>query len=119
VVTSAPARLSHLFVHVTDLAASRAFYVELLGLRVLMEEPGYLRVGGGGGFHIGMEEDPDVGSRGIEVVVEVPDVDAMYRRLLERGITFEAPPADMPWGASHVWLRDPSGYRLSLYSAVS
>ena len=109
-------RLSHLFVHVTDLAASRVFYVELLGLRVLLEEPGYLRVGGEGGFHIGMEEDPDVGSQGIEIVVEVPDVDATFRRLEGRGIAFDGPPADMPWGARHVWLRDPSSYRLSLYS---
>jgi catechol 2,3-dioxygenase-like lactoylglutathione lyase family enzyme len=115
-VTTSTPRLSHVFVHVTDLAASRMFYVEQLGLRVLMEEPGYLRVGSTGGFHIGMEEDPAVGSEGIEIVIEVPDVDVAYRRLEERGVAFDQPPADMPWGARHAWLRDPSGYRLSIYT---
>lgn len=111
-------RLSHLFMHVADLAASRAFYVELLGLDVLFEEPGYLRVGGERGFHIGMEEDLNTGSNGIEIVVEVRDVDEAWQRLVDHGIEFEGPPADMPWGARHAWLRDPSGYRLSLYSTA-
>jgi uncharacterized glyoxalase superfamily protein PhnB len=66
-----------------------------------------------------MEEIPDVGGQGVEIVVEVPDVDSTFRRLKERGLAFDSPPADMPWGARHVWLRDPSGYRLSLYSPAS
>ena len=112
-------RLSHLFMHVTDLAAARTFYVELLGLQVLIEEPGYLRVGREGGFHIGMEEEPSqVGGAGIEIVVEVPDVDAAFRRLQGDGVAFDEPPADMPWGARHAWMRDPSGYRLSLFSRL-
>ena len=112
-------RLSHLFVHVADLHESKEFYVDLLGLTVLFEEPGYLRVGGPGGFHIGMEEVPDqLGSDGIEIVVQVPDVDATYRRLVAHGIGFDGPPQDMPWGARHAWLRDPSGHRLSLSSPI-
>jgi uncharacterized glyoxalase superfamily protein PhnB len=66
-----------------------------------------------------MEEEPELaGSEGIEIVVEVPDVDAAYRQLRKLGIAFEGPPADMPWGARHAWLHDPSGYRLSIYSAA-
>lgn len=58
-------RLNHLFIHVADLSASRSFYVDALGLEVLFEEPGYLRVRGQDGFHIGMEQIPDrVGSLG-------------------------------------------------------
>ena len=53
---SEAARLSHLFVRVVDLAATRHFYVDLLGLDVLMEEPGYLRVGNADGWHLGLEE---------------------------------------------------------------
>jgi catechol 2,3-dioxygenase-like lactoylglutathione lyase family enzyme len=104
---------------VRDLKASRAFYVDQLGLDVLLQEPGYLRVGGAVGFHIGMEEVPEqVGCEGIEIVVEVPNVDAVHDRLSQQGIAFDAPPQDMPWGARHAWLRDPSGYRLSLFSLV-
>ncbi len=107
---------SHLFVHVRDLPRTRAFYVDLLGLDVLLEHEGYVRVGGGGGFHIGFEQrDADeVGAAGIEIVVGVDDVDAAYDRLRAAGITFDSRPEDQPWGARHVWLRDPDGYRLSL-----
>jgi catechol 2,3-dioxygenase len=118
-MVSTSTRLSHLFVHVTDLRASRAFYVDRLGLDILLEEPGYLRVGGPEGFHIGMEEVPDhVGSEGIEIVVRVPDVDEAYERLRSLDVPFETPPQDMPWGARHAWLRDPSGYRLSIFSPI-
>jgi catechol 2,3-dioxygenase-like lactoylglutathione lyase family enzyme len=111
-------RLSHLFVHVSDLARSRRFYVDELGLSVLMEEERYLRLGGSGGFHMGIEErDPgEVGSVGIEIVIQVRDVDALYEVLMGLGHRFEAEPADMPWGARHAWLTDPDGYRLSIYS---
>jgi catechol 2,3-dioxygenase-like lactoylglutathione lyase family enzyme len=120
VVTFQGARLSHLFVHVRDLAAARRFYVEKLGLALLMEELGYIRVGGGEGFHIGMEEVPDeIGAPGIEIAVAVHDVDETFARLRDEGIEFESEPQDMPWGARHAWLRDPSGYRLSIYSGAS
>jgi catechol 2,3-dioxygenase-like lactoylglutathione lyase family enzyme len=111
------ARLSHLFVHVSDLAATRRFYVDQLGLEVLMEEPGYLRVGNADGWHIGLEEVPDqVGSAGIELVLRVDDVDEAYRRLTDAGVSFDTAPRDTEWGPRHAWLRDPSGYRLSIYS---
>lgn len=109
---------SHLFVHVADLERTRAFYVGILGLEVLLEREGYVRIGGGGGFHVGFEEGPPelVGSQGIEFVVRVEDVDAAYERLAEAGVTFAGPPADQEWGARHAWFRDPDGYGLSIYS---
>jgi len=110
------ARLSHLFVHVASLVESRAFYVDLLGLEVLMEEPGYLRIGNADGWRIGMEEGGPVGADGIEIVIRVPDVDAAYDRLADAGVNFDTPPTTTGWGSRHAWLRDPSGYRLSIYS---
>ena len=111
-------RLSHLFIVVTDLARSREFYVGSLGLEVLVDEHGYMRVGGQGGFHLGIEEgDPaQVGATGIEIVVEVDDVDSRYRELVAAGVTFNGPPEDQPWGARHAWLSDPDGYRLSIFT---
>ena len=112
--------LSHLFVHVTSLDATRHFYVELLGLEALMDVEGYLRVGGGGGFHIGFEEREwaDVGAPGVEMVVRVDDVDEAYRRLREEGVQVGLPPEDQEWGARNAWLYDPDGYRLSIYSPM-
>jgi catechol 2,3-dioxygenase-like lactoylglutathione lyase family enzyme len=109
--------LSHLFVHVRDLERARRFYVDYLGLAVLADSGGYLRLGGGDGFHMGLEERPagSVGAVGIEIVVRVTDVDAMAARLRAAGIDITEP-ADQPWGARHAWLHDPDGYRLSIYS---
>ena len=114
--------LSHLFMHVGSLAASRTFYADQLGLEVLAgsgeDGSGYMRIGGDNGFSIGMEERPagELGSNGIEVVIRVDDVDATYARLRDQGVDFDGPPTDQPWGNRHCWLRDPDGYRLSLYS---
>lgn len=112
-----PHVLSHLFMHVSHLDRARQFYVERLGLEVLAEEPGYLRVGGGDGFSIGLEERPEVeiGAPGIELEVRVPDVDALATDLRAAGIAVTEP-TDQPWGARHAWLHDPDGYRLSIFS---
>ncbi len=116
---SGNARLSHLFMVVSNLERSRAFYVDALGLQVLMDDDGYLRVGGAGGFHMGMEEGSpqQIGCAGIEIVIQVDDVDQRYEQMRAAGVEFESAPADQPWGARHAWLRDPDGCRLSIFSA--
>ena len=108
---------THLFMHVTDLKRSKEFY-STLGFAVLMDHGGYVRIGSRDGFYIGMEQRPSdqVGAAGIEIVIRVPDVDAAYHRLVASGVKFDTPPADQEWGAKHAWLRDPDGYRLSIYS---
>jgi len=113
------AALSHLFVHVTSLSRTREFWVDHIGLEVLVDEPDYVRVGGGDGFHMGIEERPmaEVGSVGIEVVVRVDDVDARVARLRGLGLQVEGPD-DTPWGARHAWLHDPDGYRVSIYTPL-
>jgi catechol 2,3-dioxygenase-like lactoylglutathione lyase family enzyme len=108
---------SHAFLHVRSLARTRAFYVDLLGLEVLMDDGGYLRLGGGGGFHIGVEERPtdQIGAPGIELEVRVDDVDAVVARLRAAGVSV-TDPAEQPWGARHAWFHDPDGYRLSVWA---
>jgi catechol 2,3-dioxygenase-like lactoylglutathione lyase family enzyme len=114
------ARFSHLFMLVSDLERARAFYVDVLGLELLMHHDGYIRVGGADGFHIGIEEGPTsaVGASGIEIVIQVDDVDARYREIKATGVPFDEVPEDQEWGARHTWLRDPDGYRLSIFSPI-
>jgi catechol 2,3-dioxygenase-like lactoylglutathione lyase family enzyme len=112
------ARLSHLFVTVGDVAAAREFWTEAIGLEVLLEDDGYVRVGGGDGFSIGIEHAAESVGPAVEVVVRVADVDASYERFRMAGIECDAPPRDMPWGARHIWLRDPDGRTVSIYSSV-
>lgn len=109
--------LSHLFATVGDLAAARAFWTDVIGIEVLVEDDEYLRVGGGGGYSMGIELAEEGDAPEVEVVVRVADVDASYERLLAAGIDCDGPPEEMPWGARHVWLRDPDGRRISIYSS--
>lgn len=112
-------RFDHLFMHVASLATTRRFYVDLIGLEVLADEGSYIRLGSrSGGFTIGVEErEPDaVGARGIELDISVDDVDAIYARLSAAGVAIDTPPADMDWGGRHLFLTDPDGYRLSLFT---
>jgi catechol 2,3-dioxygenase-like lactoylglutathione lyase family enzyme len=110
--------LSHLFIHVSDLSRTRQFYVGQLGLSVLAEENGYLRIGGDNGFHMGVEErgPAEIGAAGIEIVIRVDDVDSVFEHLSADGVRFVSPPQDMPWGMRHAWLTDPDGYHLSIYT---
>ncbi|MEO8541617.1 MAG: VOC family protein [bacterium] len=110
--------LTHLFLQVGSLERARWFWVDVLGLQVIQEHPGYLAVGGNGGFALGIEEAPagQVDRGGPEFTMRVPDVDAMAVRLRSFGVETEGDPRDQPWGARHVWLRDPDGRRMSIYS---
>jgi catechol 2,3-dioxygenase-like lactoylglutathione lyase family enzyme len=111
-----PSSLSHLFIHVRDLDEARRFWMDLLGLERLVDESGYLRIGGGGGFRAGVEAlDPP---ERLEVVVRVDDVDAMVERLRAAGIEV-SDPVDQQWGARHAWLRDPEGRPVSIYSPIA
>ena len=101
---------------VGSLDDARRLYVDLLGLEVLIDGGGYVRIGGGGGFHMGVEQEPgDV--RHAEVVVRVDDVDATAERLRAAGIEV-TDPADQEWGARHAWLRDSDGRPISIYTPI-
>jgi lactoylglutathione lyase len=111
-------RLSHLFVPVRSLPAARTLYVDLLGLEALVDEGGYVRIGGGGGFTMGVEEEPDGALKAADLVIEVDDVDATAARLRSAGVEV-TDPADQPWGARHAWLHDPDGRPISIYTPIA
>jgi catechol 2,3-dioxygenase-like lactoylglutathione lyase family enzyme len=109
-------RLSHAYLTVTDLASARAFWSELVGLEMLIDGDEYLRLGGGGGFSVGMERTQEGVPPEVELVLRVDDVDAIHERLTAAGIDCSTPET-MPWGARHIWLRDPDGHPVSIYSS--
>jgi catechol 2,3-dioxygenase-like lactoylglutathione lyase family enzyme len=109
-------RLSHLFMIVSDLDAEVRLLVDVVGLELLVREDGYVRVGGDGGFYIGMEHGrPSVGDD-VDINIEVDDVDAAYGRLSEAGAEVDGPPEQQEWGARHLWFRDVDGRRMSLFT---
>jgi catechol 2,3-dioxygenase-like lactoylglutathione lyase family enzyme len=51
------------------------------------------------------------------VYFECDDVDAVYTRLMDRGVVFDHPPQDQSWLWREAYLRDPDGNVICLYRA--
>ena len=113
-----------------DLAASRAFYVDLLGLEVVEEwdDPGdrgsIVGFISGGGFLEMLAVDPEhpghlaafegpVANDKIELQIRVDSVDAWAERLAE-SVEIEGP-VSRPWGNRYLWIRDPDGVRIAIF----
>ena len=124
------AALTHILV-VTDLARSRTFYTDVLGADVYREYGGtscvlrflegwLLLVTGGGPT----DDKPDVvfeaparpGSVSHAMTIRVPDCQAAYDALAERGARFLTPPLDR--GAEvRCFFRDPDGHLFEISEA--
>jgi predicted enzyme related to lactoylglutathione lyase len=96
----------------------KRFYTELLGFKQFMQMTGdmnYLMVHTGPSSSIGfmppMEGAPDQWRppREPNLYFMVKDVDAAYRTLSSKGLSFDQPPQDTPWGHRVAQLRDPEG----------
>src|SRR5262249_24357291 len=94
----------------SDLAAAKAFYQDVFGLQVEMEDDTWVSFVMGKLLIILLTMDsaaelveplpvasPDAGTRAC-FTISVPDVDAVCRELAEQGITPVSGPSDRPWG---------------------
>lgn len=99
-----------------DIDAVKRFYVDLLGFSSHEHDPqfNYLWVQTGGSSSLGfmppmqgMGETSPPKEPTLYFIVE--DVDRAYATLSARGVMFEGPPADMPWGHRVVRTLDPEG----------
>ena len=92
---------------VDDIVAARAFYVDTLGLKLAWEIPEM------GAFGVEVEpiqfivtvmgEERTMGGapgRFIGVSIAVDDMDSVYRDLTAKGVPFEGPPQQQPWGGA-------------------
>lgn len=50
----------------------------------------------------------------LEIHFDVPDVDAAYGELVKRGVEFEDPPANRPWGTRMAAFHDPEGFVIEI-----
>jgi predicted enzyme related to lactoylglutathione lyase len=97
-----------------NLAIARRFYSDQLGLLLLREEPGEALHFGAGGAVISIHSasDGDLPPRGNWLVFNVPaGIDAKCEELKDRGIIFEQPLTNRPFGRSAMF-RDPDGHEL-------
>lgn len=104
-----------------DVDALRRFYVDTLGFKEFTYDSQfhYLFVRTGHTSSLGfMPPMPGMGepspAKEPTLYIFVADVDKAYASLAAKGIHFEGPPADMPWGHRVVSTVDPEGRRVML-----
>jgi catechol 2,3-dioxygenase-like lactoylglutathione lyase family enzyme len=112
-------KLDHLALPVTDEAAARAWYVDVLGMTVEFEVPATRTVA--------VKDEHDfalflVGGNapaaGIALWFQVDDVDASHAALAARGVAVSHPPQPTFWGYG-CELADPDGYLIRLWDETT
>lgn len=107
----------------TDVAATRAFYCDLLGLQVDMEEGAFMMMSSvttpsaqlivNDNGHVGLPP-------GFALDVDDPDkVQSLYAEFQRRGFPIVEPLADKPWGIRRFSAIDPNGVRVTVISHIS
>ena len=98
---------------VEDLDTSIAFYAGL-GFAVERREHDYASLRWGDAV-IGLNSRPqDRRGTGVEIVLEVEDLDVAHAAVRAAGHPLAAEPTDRPWGVRDFRLTDPDGYYLRI-----
>lgn len=120
-------KITNLLFWVQENKLSEKFYKKL-GFEVLQSDDDHTLVSLGG-FSIDLVSMRDEEKfardsmytdkgKGVYVYIHVDNVDAMYKDLLERGLTPTAQPKDWPWGNREFILKDPDGYKLCFWHSI-
>jgi catechol 2,3-dioxygenase-like lactoylglutathione lyase family enzyme len=110
---------SRVILRVPDLARSRAFYEDVVGLSVYREygiggaATGVVYFLGGGYLELTGGDGPLV-TTGVSLWLQVPDLASEEARLGAAGVRIRKPGARMPWGLLECWVEDPDGVELRL-----
>lgn len=97
---------------------SRRFYRDTLGLAIYREfgdpdDPGLVFFLGGGFLEVSGRSTSARGN-GLAIWIQVRDVVAEYRRLLDAGVSVVREPRQEAWGLVELWIEDPEGVRIVL-----
>ena len=112
-------------IHVADPAATRAFYESFLGFRVAMEQDGLLMFASASTpttqlivtWNSPTALDPDV--HGVDISIEVDDVDQAYRSARANGLDIVRDIRDEPWGIRRFFVCDPTGAVINIASHLT
>jgi catechol 2,3-dioxygenase-like lactoylglutathione lyase family enzyme len=105
-----------------NIAASREFYVEVLGMRVAMEDPVLdlqSPADPAAEIIVGAQEMQDARpSFGVDVG-EPAAVDAAHAEALRRGLRVVYPLTDEPWGVRRFFVEDPGGTVINVLAHIT
>ena len=100
----------------SDVNKARAFYEELLGLKVLMDL-GWIRTYGSSSkmtIQLSVMSEGGSGTAVPDISIEVDDVEEALVRVRKAGITIEYGPATEPWRVRRFYVRDPFGKLINI-----
>ena len=106
-------------IFVDDIERARHFYRDVLELSETSATPDWA-VFDLDGKNVIVEkvaaDDPehDLVGRFLAVSFKVDDIDATYRKLVQKGVSFPEPPERQSWGGTLAFPRDPDGNILTL-----
>jgi catechol 2,3-dioxygenase-like lactoylglutathione lyase family enzyme len=109
---------SRILLRPSDPARSHRFYRDILGLAIYRQfgspdAPGLVFFLGNGLLEVsGRATDPP--GEGIALWMQVRDVHAEHRRLLDAGVTILREPRLEAWGLVELWIADPDDVRIVL-----
>ena len=108
-------KISAVTLAVRDMARSVDFYRDKVGLELLYggesESFSSFRIGSGY-LNLILVSDRDWSWWG-RLILYVDDVDALYQRLVNFGLTPSTTPQDAPWGERYFHVNDPDSHELS------
>ncbi|MFD7322931.1 VOC family protein [Streptomyces sp. NPDC059875] len=108
---------SRILLRPADPELSRRFYGEMLGLTVYREfgtgpDRGTVYFLGGGFLEISGRAAPTETPSRLRLWLQVADVRAVHRELLDRAVEILREPVTEPWGLVEMWIADPDGVEI-------
>jgi len=125
-VSDPPLGLGYTILVCDDLAEMRAFYVDVLGLRVLEERADYVKLAAGPVFvalrAAGRAYDGQGPTAAGRVQLAFPvsgeAIDSWHQRLITAGAAVHEPPTDQSWGHRTLFAADPEGNLIEFYAEI-
>jgi catechol 2,3-dioxygenase-like lactoylglutathione lyase family enzyme len=123
-------KVTHVCIITPQFAQMQEFYKRILHLEPKQFQADYVEFQTPGVIVALYEEEsfaqiaptavPKPGTGGMMLELQVADVDQEFRRLHSLGLNTEIlmPPTTFPWGNRSIYLRDPDGNLINLYSLV-
>jgi catechol 2,3-dioxygenase-like lactoylglutathione lyase family enzyme len=95
----------------TDVSKARQFYVDVLGLSVVMDHGWIITFGSPERMapQISVANEGGSDTSVPDISVEVDDLQEALRRVYAAGILVEYGPTQEPWGVERFYIRDPFG----------
>jgi catechol 2,3-dioxygenase-like lactoylglutathione lyase family enzyme len=95
---------------------AKAFYGDVLGLRIVMDQGWILTFAAEGGTasQLSIATQGGSGTPVPDLSIEVDDLEEVYQRVVAAGLPIEYGPETEPWGVRRFYVRDPFGRLINL-----